>query len=81
MRSWVARSRARVSARGVAVEAVSWITPVKPSGRPSMPRSQSITQLSSSVAAGEVSQLMHWAPSVAVSISASTEGGLELAGK
>ena len=39
-------------------------------------RSQSSTRVSISVAAGEVCHSMHWAPSVAVSISASTEGGL-----
>ena len=65
----------------MAVEAVSWMTPLKPSGRPIIWRSQSSVRVSSSVAAGEVCHSMHWAPSVAVSISASTEGGLELAGK
>ena len=63
------------------MEALSWITPTKPSGSPIIRRSHSSTRVSSSVAAGEVCQIMHWAPSVAVSISASTEGGLELAGK
>ncbi len=57
------------------------MTPVNPSGRPTIWRSQSSTRVSSSVAAGEVCQSMHWAPSVAVSISARTEGGLEFAGK
>jgi len=36
---------------------------------------------SSSVAAGLVFQDIHWAPMVAVSISARIEGGLVLAGK
>ncbi len=68
-------------AQRMALEAESWITPVNPSGRPIIWRSQSRTRVSSSVAAGEVCQSMHCAPSVAVSISASTEGGLEFAGK
>ena len=65
----------------MALEALSWIAPRKPSGRPIICLSQSIMRVSHSVAAGEVSQSMHWAASVAVSISASTEGGLALAGK
>ena len=65
----------------VAVEAVSWITPVKPSGRPSAMRSQSMTRCSSSVAAGEVCHNMHCAATVFARISASTEAGAALAGK
>ncbi len=65
----------------MALEAESWIVPWKPSGRPVIRRSQSIMRVSISVAAGEVCHSMHCAASVAVSISASTEGGLELAGK
>ena len=57
------------------------MTPAKPSGKPMSTRSQSITRPSSSVAAGEVCHSMHWAAKVAVSISPSTLGGLELAGK
>ena len=76
-----ARSRAVTIAHNVAAEAVSWMTPWNSSGRPIMARSHSIIRVSSSVAAGEVCQLMHCAPRAAVSISASTEGGLALAGK
>ena len=68
-------------AQRVAVEAVSWITPLKDGGRPIISRSHSIIRSSSSAAAGEVCQIMHCAPIVAVSISANTDGGLELAGK
>ena len=81
MRQSLRRSRALKSAHRVAAEAVSWMTPTKPSGRPIMRRSQSRTRVSISVAAGEVCHSMHCAPSAAVSISASTAGGLELAGK
>ncbi len=70
-----------MNATRVALEAVSWITPVNCSGSPSSSRSQVITTCSSSVAAGEVTQLMHWAPRPAASISPSTEGGEALAGK
>ncbi len=77
----VARSRAERSATSVAVDEVSWMTPVNASGSPSMVRSHSITACSSSVAAGDVCQDMHCAPSVAASISASTLGGLLFAGK
>ena len=65
----------------MAEEAESWIVPAKPSGRPMACLSQSSMRVSISVAAGEVCHSMHCAPSAAVSISASTEGGLELAGK
>ena len=65
----------------MALEAESWMTPLKPSGSPVICRSQSSTRVSISVAAGEVCQSMHWAPRVAVSISARTDGGLLLAGK
>ncbi len=74
-------SRATKRAARVADEAESWITPEKASGRPIICLSQSIMRVSSSVAAGEVCHNMHWAASVAVSHSATTEGGLELAGK
>ena len=59
----------------------SWITPVNESGRPTIWRSQSIILASSSVAAGDVCQSMHCAAMAAVTYSATTEGGLELAGK
>ena len=68
-------------AQSVAVLAVSWIEPTNPSGRPIICRNHSIIRPSSSVAAGDVSHIMHWAPSVAVSISAKTEGRLLLAWK
>jgi hypothetical protein len=77
----VARSRAERSATNVAVDAESWMTPVNPSGKPSICRSQSIVTCSSSVAAGDVAHDMHCAPSVAVSISARMDGGLLLPGK
>ena len=80
-RNPVARSRAERSATSVAVEEVSCMTPVNASGSPSRARSHSITTCSSSVAAGDVCQDMHCAPSVAASISASTLGGLLFAGK
>ena len=57
------------------------MTPAKPGGRPMARRSQSSTRVSISVAAGDVSHIMHCAPSAAVAISARTDGGLELAGK
>ena len=65
----------------MAPDAVSWITPWKPSGSPIIWRSQSIIRVSSSVPAGEVCHSMQLTPRVAVSISASTEGGEALAGK
>ena len=65
----------------VAVLAVSWITPVNPSGSPSICRNHSIVTCSSSAAAGLVFHDMHCAPIVAVSISARIDGGLLLAGK
>ena len=68
-------------AQSVALEAESWMTPEKLSGSPIICLSQSRTRVSISVAAGEVCHSMHWAPIVAVSISARMEGGLELAGK
>ncbi len=75
------RSRAQRSAVSVQVEAVSWITPVKVVGSPTICRSQSITTSSSSVAAGEVCQLIPWAPSPAQTRSARTEARLALEGK
>ena len=68
-------------AHRVALDAVSWMTPEKPSGSPIIWRSQSSTRVSSSVPAGEVCHNMQLTPRAAVSISASTEGGLEFAGK
>ena len=65
----------------MALVAESWITPVKPSGSPSIWRSQSSMRPSISLAAGEVCHSMHCAPRAAVSISARIEGGLALAGK
>ncbi len=70
-----------MSAARVAVEAVSCMTPTQSEGRPSISRSHSITRSSSSSAAGEVCQIMHCAPMVAVNISASTEGALFPVGK
>lgn len=77
----VAFSLAESRAQREAVEAVSWMTPAMPSGRPSIRRSHSSTRSSSSAAAGEVCQIMHWEPRPAVRISARTEAGLLLAGK
>jgi hypothetical protein len=54
-------------------EAVSCTTPVKVSGRPTSWRSQDITTSSTSVAAGEVCQLIPCAPSPAATRSPSTE--------
>ena len=68
-------------AASVAVEALSWITPSKLPGSPVRSRSHIIIFSSSSAAAGDVSQFIHWAPRAAVIISARTEGGLLLAGK
>ena len=75
------RSRAQRSAVSVEVEAVSWITPVKVEGSPTIWRSQSITTSSTSVAAGEVCQLMPWAPRPAQTRSARMEAWLVLEGK
>ena len=69
------------TAASVADEAESWMTPEKPSGRPSAWRSQSITFVSSSVAAGEVCQSMHCAAIALTRYSATTETGAALAGK
>ncbi len=76
-----ARSRPARIAQRVAVLAVSWIDPTKPSGRPTIWRSHSSTRSSNSAAAGDVSHIMHWGARVTVSISASTEGRLLLAWK
>jgi len=65
----------------VAVLAVSWMTPVKVSGRPSICRNHSMTTSSTSVAAGLVCQLMPWLPRPAHTRSANTEERLELDGK
>ena len=80
-RQSVARSRAVSRATRVDEVALSWMTPWRSPGRPSMSRSHSIIRVSTSVPAGEVCHSMHWAANVDISISASTEGGLELAGK
>ena len=69
-----------VEAKG-GVEAVSWITPAKLSGRPINRRSQSMTRVSSSVAAGLVCQSMALMPSPAESNSPRMEGPLLLAWK
>ncbi len=74
-------SRAVSIAHSVAVDAVSCMTPVNEGGRPVISPSHCIIRPSSSVAAGDVAQLMHCAPIVAVSISARMEGGLLFAGK
>ena len=58
----MATSLAVINATREAVEAVSWMTPSKSPGMPMASRSHSIIRCSSSAAAGEVSQIMHWAP-------------------
>ncbi len=63
------------------VLAVSWMTPVKPSGSPTRRRSQSRVTCSSSVAAGAVCHDITLVARTAATISASTAGGLALAGK
>jgi hypothetical protein len=55
--------------------------PTNSAGKPTICRSQSMTTCSSSVAAGDVTHDMHWAPIVAVSISPRTDGGLLFPGK
>ena len=75
------RSRAQRSAVKVEVEAVSWMTPVKVAGNPTIWRSQSITTSSTSVAAGDVCQLIPCAPRPAQTRSPSTEAKLTLEGK
>ena len=77
----VVRSRAQSRAQKVAVLAVSWITPVNVSGRPSIWRSHSMTTSSTSVAAGLVCQLMPWTPRPEETRSASTEERSLLLGK
>ena len=69
------------TAASVADEAESWMTPEKPSGRPSAWRSQSMMFVSSSVAAGEVCHSMHCAAIAETRYSATTETGAALAGK
>ena len=76
-----ARSRMVMTAERVAEEALSWITPRQPSGRPSAWRSQSTMRVSISVAAGEVCHSMHCAAIVVTSCSARIEAGAALAGK
>jgi hypothetical protein len=61
----------------VAADAVSWMTPKNPSGRPVIWRSQSITTTSSSVAAGAVFHSMALALKAAVSISARMAGAVD----
>jgi hypothetical protein len=58
----------------VAVDAVSWIIPNQPAGRPIQSRSQPIVTCSSSVAAGDVFQTMPLPFSAAASISPSIPG-------
>ena len=77
----VVRSRAQSSAQNVAVLALSWMTPVNVSGRPTIWRSQSMTTSSTSVPAGLVCQLMHCAPRPAATRSASTDVRSVLEGK
>ena len=50
------RSRAQMSATSVQVEAVSWMTPLQVSERPTIWRTQSVTTSSSSVSAGLLCQ-------------------------
>lgn len=61
--------------------ALSWMVPVKPSGRPRACVSQRIMTCSSSVTAGEVCQSMPCAAMALASCSASMEAGEALAGK
>ena len=61
--------------------AESWITPVNPAPSPTICLSQSMTTSSTSVAAGLVCQLMAWAASPLLAMSASTEARSALAGK
>ncbi len=63
------------------VLAVSSITPVNVSGRPTISRSHSITTSSTSVAAGLVCQLMPCTPSPEETTSASTDAKSLLLGK
>ena len=63
------------------VLAVSSMTPVNVSGRPTIWRSQSITTSSTSVAAGLVSQLMPCTPRPDPTRSASTDERSLLLGK
>ena len=65
----------------VPIEAVSLITPFQLLGNPIKSLNQSVTFSSSSVAAGDVSHIMHCAPIVEINISASIDGKLLLAGK
>ena len=65
----------------MAVDAVSWMTPVKLSGSPTSWRSQSIITSSTSVAAGLVCQLMPCAPRPEETMSARTEARCVLLGK
>ena len=69
------------TAASVAEEAESWMTPSKPSGRPSAWRSQSSMRVSSSVAAGEVCHSMHCAAIAETRYSATTETGAAFARK
>ncbi len=79
-RAWPTSPRRRASSPGTASraaaratrtddEAVSWMTPKRPAGRPSICRSQSRTTSSSSVAAGELRQSMPFTLKAAESIS------------
>ena len=62
-------SRAAARATSVEVDAVSWMTPKRGSGRPMAWRSQSRVTSSSSVAAGAVFQIIALALKAAASIS------------
>jgi hypothetical protein len=83
----VARSRAASSATSDELEALSSITPPpgpvdrNAAGRPSSSTSQSMTWVSSSVAAGPVAHSMPCTPRPAESSSPRTAGPEELAGK
>ncbi len=84
----VARQRAARTATRVASLAVPWITPPpvalserNRSGRPSSSCIQSITSVSSSVHAGDVTQLIPWTPSPADSSSPRIDGYVVFDGK
>jgi hypothetical protein len=88
-RAWPTRPLCRASSPGTAsraaaratsddAEAVSWITPNRPSGRPRSCRSQSRTTVSSSVAAGDVRQSIPLTLRVAEIISPRMPGADEV---
>jgi hypothetical protein len=77
----VLRSRAQSRATSVLVDAVSWMTPRKVSGRPNIWRVQSQTTSSSSVSAGLDCQESPSTPRPLLRKSPSTEAGEVLDGK